>query len=157
VLRLSRGDRLVPAGAQGGLLHLLPAVLARVAPLLAQHRRAAPAQDTRGARKGVAAEPHPAAVESGPHLSRSTQLGALHPLARRRGPPALLRGLDALQPAAGDARRGRRPGGGAEARAAVVPRRPRALLPRVGRVSRDRATLRATGAARAVARAGLVA
>src|SRR5262249_11659902 len=157
-LRLSRGDRLVPAGAQGGLLHLLPAVLAGMAPLLAQHRRAAPgAPVARGAGEGVAAEPHPVAVESDPHLSRGAQLGALHPLARRRGAHALLRGLDPLQPTAGDARRGRRPGGGAEARAAVVPRRSRPLLPRVGRVSRHRATLRASGAARAVARAGLVA
>src|SRR5262245_6692492 len=154
VLRLPRGDRLVPARAQGRVLHLLPAVLAGLAPLLAQHRRAAAGAVAAGEGEGLAAESDPAAVESRPHLSRRTQLRALHPPPCRHRAHALLHGLDALQPAARDARGGGRSRGGAEARPALVPRGAVALLPRGGRRARRSPPDAARGAARAVACAG---
>src|SRR4029077_16547741 len=42
LLRVSRGDRLVRARPQGRILPVLPAVLARLSPLLEEHRRRAP-------------------------------------------------------------------------------------------------------------------
>src|SRR5262249_57055908 len=99
VLRLPRGGRLVLSRPQGRLADLLPAVLARVAPLLEEHGRVATgviAALEPAARRG-AGEPAPGAVEPGADLPRRPQLDPLHSRPRLAAPQALLRALDALQ------------------------------------------------------------
>src|SRR5438876_7800226 len=110
---------------------LLSAVLARLAPLLEEHRRP-PAVLEPGVEPGSwrgAAEPAGRRVESRPHVPRRSELRAFRSDARDRPPEAPVRAVDALRHPARTARRRARARGGAEARASHLPARARLVLP----------------------------